>query len=68
MFMPHLLIVFVNIFASLIAALYFEWRTGLTSFALIPLIALSQAIQLGFAQGFAESKNKVYNDSSQTVN
>ncbi len=68
LFTPHLLFVIVNILGSMIGALIFEWRTGLTSFGLIPLIILSQAVQFGFIQGLSESKGKIYGDSSQIIN
>lgn len=50
---PILLIIIVNVIVGVIGAIAFEWRTGLTSIGLIPLIILSQAIQFGFIQGFA---------------
>jgi len=59
--------VIVNILFSLIGSVIFEWRTGLTSIALIPLIIISQAIQLGFVQGYTESKNKIYSGSVRTI-
>lgn len=65
---PHLIFVLSSIVSSMIGALAFEWRTGLTSFGLIPLIMLSQAIQLAFIQGMAESKSKIYRDLSQIIN
>ena len=52
-FLQHLLIVSTNITYSLIGATYFEWRTGLTAFAFIPLIVVAQGIQLYFVQGMA---------------
>ena len=45
----------------------FEWRTGLTSFGLIPLIVISQGVQLSFVLGLTESKNKIYGESIQTI-
>ena len=65
--MPHVFIIISNILFSLIGAVIFEWRTGLTAFGLIPLIILSQYIQLGFVQGLAASKGKIYNSSSQII-
>lgn len=67
MFVPHLLIIIVNILFSLVGALVFEWRTGLTSFGLIPLIVISQGVQLSFVLGLTESKNKIYGESIQTI-
>jgi hypothetical protein len=58
----------VNVIAGVAGGIYFEWRTGLTSIGLIPLIILSQTIQLGFIQGFAEKKGKIYESSSQIIN
>jgi hypothetical protein len=51
-FVPHFTMLVVNIIFSMIGALSFEWRTGLTSFALIPLIIIAQTIQLSFVMGF----------------
>lgn len=51
LFTPHLIYVAVNILGSLFGAIIIDWRIGLTSFGLIPLIIISQAIQLGFIQG-----------------
>jgi ATP-binding cassette, subfamily B (MDR/TAP), member 1 len=53
---------------SIIAALFFDWRTGLSTLGLIPLIILSQMIQLAFIQGFTESKGKFYGEASQILN
>jgi len=43
----------VNVFVGIIGALIFEWRTGLTSMFMVPLILLSQVIQMSFVSGFA---------------
>ena len=67
LFIPHILIITVNILFSLIGAIVFEWRTGLTSIGLIPLILLSQFIQFGFVQGLSASKGKIYSSSAETV-
>jgi ABC-type multidrug transport system fused ATPase/permease subunit len=66
--LPFTVIVFANIFYSIIAALVFDWRTALSTLGLIPLILLSQTIQTGFTQGFSQSKSKFYDQSSQIVN
>ena len=52
-YIPQLTLIIVNVIASLVGAIIFEWRTGLTAMGLIPLIILAQAIQLGFIQGFS---------------
>lgn len=66
-FTPHLVFVVVNILASVIGSLLFEWRTGLTSLFLIPLIMLSQAVQLAFIQGISESRKEIHSDSSRLI-
>lgn len=50
-FTPHVLIVIVNIFGSMLAALFIEWRSGLTSFALMPILAVAMGIQHSFMNG-----------------
>ena len=68
LFLPNLVMIINNIICCVIGAAIFEWRTGLTALALIPLIILAQAIQLGFMQGFSEFKGKIFEDSSQIIN
>jgi ABC-type multidrug transport system fused ATPase/permease subunit len=58
----------VNVFVGIIGSLVFEWRTGLTSIVLVPLILLSQVIQLSFVSGFSESSSKIFSESNQIVN
>ena len=67
-YLPHMSLIIVNIAACIVGAIVFEWRTGLTSIALIPLIILAQAIQLSFIQGFSEFKGKLFNESSLIIN
>ena len=58
----------VNILVGIIGGIAFEWRTGLTSIALIPFIILAHVIQLSFATGLSELSNKVHEESTQIVN
>lgn len=57
----------VCIVFGVVGSILFEWRTGLTSLGLIPLIVLSQAIQFTFINGFFESKDKIYSNSSVII-
>jgi len=66
-YIAYLILIILNILFSLIGAVAFEWRTGLTAVGLVPLIILSQAIQLAFIKGLTESKDKIYGESSQIV-
>lgn len=68
MYVAHLVLITVNILISLIGSVIIEWRTGLTSMALIPLLIVAQGIQLAFVKGFTETKDKIYSDSSQIIN
>jgi ATP-binding cassette, subfamily B (MDR/TAP), member 1 len=68
LYIPNLYLIVINVLAAIVAALFFEWRTGLTSLGLIPLIIVAQAVQLGFIQGFSEFKGKIFNDSSLMIN
>ena len=52
-YVPHTILIIVNIVACVVGAIVFEWRTGLTSLSLIPLIILGQAIQMSFIQGYS---------------
>lgn len=52
---------------GVLGSILFEWRTGLTSLGLIPLIVLSQAIQFTFINGLFQSKDKIYSDSSVVI-
>ena len=61
-------IIIFNIVISVSAAVYFDWRTALSTIGLIPLIILSQMIQFGFMQGFSESKGKYYDEAGQILN
>lgn len=54
------IIIILNILYAITAALYFDWRTGLSTIVLTPLILLSQIIHLGFVQGFSQEKSKYY--------
>ena len=67
MFLCHFIIVITNILYSLIGAVVFEWRTGLTAFGIIPLIIISQLMQSSFVHGMTESKGKMYQASSITI-
>lgn len=67
-YISHLIMVLVTIIYSLIGSLIFEWRTSLTSFGLIPLIILSQGIQMAFVTSFAETKIKFYGEASSLIN
>ena len=60
-------ILLANIIFSLIGALYFEWRTALSTLGMIPLILLSQVIQFTFINGFMEEKGKFYENASQIL-
>lgn len=60
--------VLVTVIYSLIGSLIFEWRTSLASFGLIPLIILSQGIQMAFVTSFAETKMKFYEEASNLIN
>lgn len=51
----------------MIGSIAFEWRTGLTSIALIPLIILAHAIQLSFVTGLSDLSTKVHEESAQLV-
>ena len=62
------MLITVNILISLIGSVIIEWRTGLTSMALIPLLIVAQGIQLAIVKGFTETKDKIYSDSSQIIN
>ena len=66
-FMCHIFGLFVSVLFSFIGSTVFEWRTGLTSIGLLPLIILAQAIQMSFVEGMTESKSKIYRDSVQTI-
>jgi hypothetical protein len=59
-FLPHMMIIGVNILFCIAGSIAFDWRTGLTSIALIPLILIAQTIQFHFVQGFNESSGKTY--------
>jgi ABC-type transport system involved in cytochrome bd biosynthesis fused ATPase/permease subunit len=59
-YVAYLILIVLNILFSLIGAVAFDWRTGLTAVGLIPLIMVSQAIQLAFIKGLTESKDKIY--------
>jgi hypothetical protein len=50
--LPFTIIVLTNVFYSIIGALFFDWRTGLSTLGMIPLILIAQTIQIGFTQGF----------------
>lgn len=52
LYIPFLTIIMVNIIFCTIGSICFEWRTGLTSMGLIPILIISQAIQLMFVAGF----------------
>jgi ATP-binding cassette, subfamily B, bacterial len=66
-YISHVLIIITTIVVCVIGSLIFEWRTGLVSLVLIPMMIFSQAIQLAFVNGMAESKGKIYGISSQIV-
>ena len=68
MYLSHISIILTNILVSIIGAIVFEWRTGLTSLGLIPLIIISQGIQLAFIKDLTEGKGKIYSNSSQIIN
>jgi hypothetical protein len=55
-----MMIIGVNILFCIAGSIAFDWRTGLTSIALIPLILIAQTIQFHFVQGFNESSGKTY--------
>ena len=57
LFINYFLMISTSIIFSLVGAIIFEWRTGSTTIALLPLILLSQFIQFGFVQGLSASKN-----------
>ena len=63
-----IIIAFINIIGGVALSLYYEWRSGLTSIALIPLILISQIVQAKVITGFNESSGKVYEESAQIVN
>ena len=67
LFLPHCIVVVSNIVYSIIGAIVFEWRTGLTSIGVIPLTIISQGFQLGFVQGMHESKGKYYKESGHII-
>lgn len=50
---PSFVIIICNIVFSIVGALYFDWRTALSTMGLIPLILLSQVVQLRFMHGFS---------------
>ena len=47
-----IIIAFINIIGGVALSLYYEWRSGLTSIALIPLILISQIVQAKVITGF----------------
>lgn len=64
---PILISIAICIVYSIAGGIFLDWRTGLTSLGLIPLIVLSQAIQFAFIQGFATQKSAIYESSSQML-
>ena len=63
----YIFITIVNILVGVIGSIAFEWRTGLTSIGLIPLIILAHVIQLSFVTGLSDLSAKVHEESSQLV-
>lgn len=64
---PMLIQIATCVIYSIAGGIALDWRTGLTSLALIPLIILSQGIQFAFIQGFSSQKASVYEESSQQL-
>ena len=58
----------INMVAGVGISLFYDWRTGLTTLALIPLIVISHLIQISFIKGFSETSGKIYENSTQIVN
>lgn len=62
-----MLTLIINILFSIIGAIGFEWRTGLTAIGLIPIIVITEGIQFHIHQGFNESSGKIFEEASQVV-
>jgi hypothetical protein len=57
----------LSILAAIVGSIAFEWRTGLTALALVPIMVLFQTIQHKNNVGFSESTGKCYEESSQII-
>jgi hypothetical protein len=47
--MPHLIINISTLFFGIILALVYEWRTALVALGLLPLIIISQVVQMAYS-------------------
>lgn len=56
-----------NVVVSIVFALYYEWRTALTSLALLPMIGIAGFIQLAFIFELNSNSKRDLDDSSQIV-
>jgi len=56
--MAHLIINISTLVFGIILALVYEWRTALVALGLLPLIILSQAVQMAYSNGLVEDTDK----------
>lgn len=63
-YINHLTINISTLLFGIILALFYEWRVALIALALLPLIVLSQAVQLAYSNGVAQDADKSLKQSA----
>jgi ABC-type multidrug transport system fused ATPase/permease subunit len=57
-YMARLIMNISTLIFGISMALYYEWRTALVALGLLPLIIISQAVQMAYSNGLSESTDR----------
>jgi ATP-binding cassette subfamily B (MDR/TAP) protein 1 len=57
----------MSLISGVIIAFFYEWRTSLVAFGLLPFMIIAGVCQNYFANGFSAQTDKAYQDSSNLI-